>query len=354
MPPRKKNYKKRQQAKSKAAFRGKRLAIARVPRPINYRHRAAYMKTQETYKFFIDPKITGGSADGTQHPIMIDLVLNSPYTFRTTYLSTGTAMIANSEPTIVKYDGTNGDVATVTPGLYEDASRPGGERGSTTPYVGAKFTTGMVVGAKVQSNFTPVLATDGASVQPGYIAHIRSSGNDYGGIQQATGNYTTLSKLPFVQWKRVRGPAISNIAGSVAAPEIADKLSRSVTLTTKHSVAKWNNVSDLNDCKDRFSFHLSNPDDPAQTQELDHLSWILIPELEKATLGKAVQTCAGVLTLTINKTIKFSEPLSGKGDIGTANLPPVWGSTYMKPLIKRYGAGALYNASKSYAYRHRN
>jgi hypothetical protein len=309
------------------------------------------MNTTETYKFFIDPKITGGSADGSQHPIMIDMVLNSPYTFRSTYLSTGTAMIANSEPAIVKYDGTNAAAATCTPGLYEDASRPGGDRGAgTTPFVGAKFTTAMVTHATVTSNFTPVMATDGASVQPGYIAHIRSSGNDYGGIQQATGTYSTLSKLPFVQWKRVRGPVISNIAGNVASPEIGDKLSRSVNITTSHNVARWNNVTDLNDAKDRFSWHLSNPDSTVETQELDHLTWCMIPELEKGTLGKAVQTSAGVLTINIKKRIQFSEPLSGKGDLATANLPPVFASSY-KNLFGH--AASFASGYMKYNQRHR-
>ena len=335
------------------AFAGKRLAIARVPRPITYRHRQAYMKTRETYKFYVQPKLTTVADVKTQHPVMIDIVLNSPYSFTgTTYKSIGADMIVNSEPSIVGYTGTNGDAATVVPGLYEDSSRPGGDRSQT--YAGAKFANAMIVGASVQSNYTPVM-NSGVACQPGYIAHIRSSSNDFGGLTQDNASYETLSKIPFVQWKRVRGPATGIIGGNSTAT-VQDPLTRSVNLKTNHSVAKWNNVTDLNDSKDRFAWHLNNPDPSGGIipQERDHLTWALIPELTQETLGGvATPAPAGVLTLTINKTIRFSEPLSGKAELDTANLPPVYGSKYLKPLFQNYGAGALLNATKRAAFRHR-
>lgn len=348
--------KKRVNKKKNTAFKGKRLAIARIPRPISYRHRQAYMKTRETYKFYVQPKLTSTGTDPvvkTQHPVLIDIVLNSPYSFSgTTYKSIGADMVVNSEPAIVGYDGTNGASATVCPGLYEDGSRPGGDRGNG--FAGAKFSNAMIVGAKVVSNFTPMM-NDGVTNQPGYIAHIRSSANDFGGLTQDNSTFENLSKLPFVQWKRVRGPATGIIGGNSTAT-VQDPLGRSVSIATNHSVAKWNNVTDLNDSKDKFAWHLNSPDPTGGIipSERDHLTWALIPELTKDTLGgNATPAPAGILTLVIDKTIRFSEPLSGKEDMKTANLPPVYGSRYLKPLFQNYGAGALYNATKKMAYRHR-
>lgn len=328
---------KRRVARS-SAFKGKRLAISRVPRPVTYRDRSAYMKTQETYKFFIDPKVTttgsGESAVLSQHPWMIDITMNSPYSFRSGYKSVGADMICNSEPSITEYTGSNGDGATVTPGLYETGDRPGGDR--SAGYAGAKYTTAMVTGCKVTTNFTPVQAGD-IKVQPGYLFHIRSSSNDFGGLTQNNADYTTLSKIPFVKWKRVRGSIVSKLTSTPTTVGGTDALSRSVSLTTNHSVAEWNNVTDLNDCKDRFSWQLNNPDQVEAPEERDHLVIGGIPELSAVTLGGAsnsTQAPAGILTLTIRKTIKFSEPLSGKGDLDTANLPPVYPSAYKKGVTR--------------------
>lgn len=338
--PYRKAYRKTRRRKPRArtrrtrgAFAGKRLAIARVPRPLTHRHRAGLMKTLETYKFYIDPKVTstGDPAVLTQHPVMIDMVLNSPFSWKgSTYLSKGADMIVNAEPVITSYDGTNADSCTVTPGIYEDSSRPGGDR--TQTFAGAKYTTGMVVGAQVQTQYTPIM-NSGVQAQPGYIAHIRSSSNDFGGLTDANANFETLSKIPFVQWKRVRGPAVGLIGGNNTAV-VQDPLCRSVALKTNHSVAKWNNVSDLNDCKDRFSWRLNDPMGGTKfVPEMDHLTWALIPELTKTTLGgNATPSPAGILTIQIRKTIRFSEPLSGKGDLDTANLPPLYGVPYKKPV----------------------
>ena len=356
--PKNQNYKRRPRKNNKRRQPRagiNRLAINKVPRPITYRHRAAYMKVRETYKFYIQPSLTSTgdppNVVKTQHPVMIDMVLNSPFTWKgTNFISKGADMVVNAEPTITGYDGTNAASCTVTPGLYEDSSRPGGDRSQT--FAGAKFTTGMVVGAQVQTNYTPMM-NSGVVSQPGYVAHIRSSSNDFGGLTDANASFETLSKIPFVQWKRVRGPAIGIIGGNSSAT-VQDPICRSVGLKTNHSVARWNNVSDLNDCKDRFSWRLNDPEGGTKfVPEMDHLTWALIPELTKDTLGEATPAPAGILTISINKTIKFSEPLSGKGDLDTANLPPVYASSYMKPLFANYGAGALYNATKRAAFRHR-
>lgn len=323
-----------------SAFKGKRLAIARVPRPVTYRDRSAYMKTRETYKFFIDPAVTstGDPAVLSQHPWMIDITMNSPYSFRTGYKSVGANMICNSEPSITEYSGTNGDAATVTPGLYETGDRPGGDR--SAGFAGAKYTTAMVTGAKVISNFTPVQAGN-VKTQPGYLFHIKSSSNDFGGLTQSNADYNTLSKVPFVKWKRIRGPIVSKMTSVPTTVGGTDALSRSVSLTTNHSVAQWNNVTDLNDCKDRFSWQLNNPDQVEAPAERDHLVIGGIPELSAVTLGGAEnssQAPAGILTITIMKTIKFSEPLSGKGDLDTANLPPVLKSRYRSGVTRTLSA----------------
>lgn len=339
------NYKKKGKA---AAFRGKRLAIAKIPRPLTYRSRAAYMNTRETYKFYIQPKLTTVADVKTQHPVLIDIVLNSPFSFTgTSYISMGADAIVNSEPAIVGYTGSNGASATVCPGLYEDTSRPGGDRSNSN--AGAKFSNAMITGCKVKSNFTPVM-NSGVACQPGYIAHIRSSSNDFGGLTDANASFETISKLPFCQWKRVRGPATGIIGGNASAT-VQDPICRSVNLTTNHSVKKWNNVQDLNDAKDKFGWNLNSPDPTGGIipSERDHLTWVLIPELTKTTLGgNATPAPAGVLTITIDKMIRFSEPLSGKGDLNTANLPPVHNS-----FFKQYGARSMGSAIHRMAYRHR-
>ena len=304
MPYNRKYKKKRMiKKKPKSAFKGKRLAISKVPRPLTYRSRAAYMNTRETYKFYIQPKLTTVADVKTQHPVMIDMVLNSPYTFTgTTYKSIGADMIVNSEPAIVGYTGTNGDAATVVPGLYEDASRPGGDRSQSN--AGAKFANGLITGAKVRTNFTPVM-NSGVACQPGYIAHVKSSSNDFGGLTQDNANFENLSKIPFVQWKRVRGPATGIIGGNNSAT-VQDPICRSVSLSTTHSVKSWNQVADLNDAKDKFGFHLNDPDSAQGIipSERDHLTWVLIPELTKNTLGgNATPAPAGVLTLEKSSSV---------------------------------------------------
>lgn len=286
------------------------------------------MKTREQYKFFIDPKV---NSDDTQSAVMLDFVLNSPYTYKTGYVNKGGEAVVAAEPVITAFDDTNGDVCTVAPGIYEDSTRPGGDR--STSHVGCKFTTGMVTGAKFVTQFTPTQAAN-IKTQPGYCGHIRSSSNDDGGLTQSNASFATLSKLPFCQWRRVRGPIVNTLdtlPGSIGA---SDQLSRSVRLVTNHSCAKWNGVKDIADCRDRFSWQLN--DKTKSPIELDHVTWFLIPELTKDTLGVALQPPSGILTVTIEKFIVFTEPLSGKGNLDTANLPTVYDGYNMWRRARSY------------------
>lgn len=352
MPPRRRKPWKRPQRPFRKAI----PQITRVQKAVTYRSRASSMKTRETYKFFIDPKNT--TVGDEQSAVMLDFVLNSPYSLSTGFIDKGAQAVVNAEPAVVEFDGTNGDVATVAPGIYENSSRPGGDR-TGGAYTGCKFSQAYVTGAKFTSSFTPVQAAN-IKCQPGYCGTIRSSSNDDGGLTQANATFTNISRLPFVTWRRVRGPIVNTLdtlPGSIGA---SDVLSRSISLTTKHSVSKWNNVSDMNDVKDRFSWSLNSKTD--QPTERDHITWFLIPELQKSTLGgTALQPPAGILTVTIDKYIMFTEPLSGKGDLATANLPQVMHGPTAQSMweyarsaygfTQRYGPAAL--AGSAYYYRSR-
>lgn len=339
-------------SKPKRSMPKGKLPIQRVPRPVNYRSRSAYMNTTETYKFFIDPKVSTDNSTTpptvTQHPVAIDFMLNSPYTFKTGYKLATSDAVVNSEPAITEFTGSNGDTCTIVPGLHEDASRPGGDRSAS--YIGCKYSNGMITGAKIDFQFTPTQSAN-VKTQPGYCGTIRHSSNNFGGISDAKGNFSQISSLPFVQWRRVRGPLTNTLADLPGSVGASDVLSRSVRLSVKHSVKRWNTVADLSDAKDKFAFQLNAPNEGSIPTELDHCTWFLIPELQKETLGGvALQAPSGILTVKIRKHIRLSEPLDGAEALDTANLPPVYESRSLQSMTKMALQAGL-SASRYFAPR---
>lgn len=308
--PYRKGYKRRLPARRRAPARSRvlvtrggnnRRRIARVIRPLTMRPTSAIQKLVYTNTFRCIPGLNGGQ----QQNFNFQILLNSPWLFAYDWNDvanlSGQSLVPNEAITPVPQNNIPLAQTMIMPGVKEGGGQPFN-----------KYQNGFVTGTKITVVATPINNPNGKPIQLGYLyAHKGSAATSRLGGDK---NITDLSKLPFVQMKKLMGAQTATLQGASTG--------NSSRLTITHSPRKWNNVKDLRDNK-QFAFNTkTNAGAGSLPGELDFVSIGVIPALNSYTVpggSEETQATNFQLQLRVEQSILWTEPLD-QAETGTGNL----------------------------------
>lgn len=291
--------------KPRSKYRG---TVARIPRALPLKPKSVCQKLVYYNTLHCIPSLDQ-SAVPQQQNYYFTIGLNTPWPFIYQWddgASTNGKHIVPNTP-IIALDSNSMPTGTTTamPGLKDGYN------------LFRQYQNGLVVGTKVVISAQPTGKEDGDSKeQSGVLYAVKHAKVAFGLSSGST--VTDIQKLPFRQMKRV--------AGQIGTGSMPDR-NTGARITVKHSPKTFNNVSSLRD-NERFQFkqasgaHLNG----VPPEDNDFLTIGVVPALTNFYDGGSIvprKTCNLKLSLRIEQTILFTEPLENLGE-GTGNYSLPW------------------------------
>jgi hypothetical protein len=324
MPAAKRYRRKRPYRRRRIARRGRnrnRLAVARIPRPLQLKSRSATQRLVYYNTFLCDPKVNSSLA---QQNYSFRIFLNSPWIFPYNWdllakTANNQVLVPNTAIFPAAVDGAIEAGTTAMPGFKDGFN------------LAAQYAKGCVVGTKISIQATPLQnETDN---QPGILYAVKHSQPSSGlGL---TSNINDLQKLPFRQQKRIMGSAAPTSGFSVNNV-VSSKI------VVKHSPKRFNNVKDLRDNNKLFFQTKGGANSVGSSpDEGDYLSIGILPQLVDYQVGGAAsprQTTKCSLSIRVEQSILWTEPLENLSE-GTGNY------SFPRGAFSGYGNMALQGAA---------
>lgn len=303
---RKYNNRKRNNRRKNGAVSRYRGTVARIPRPLAIKPKSVCQKLVYYNSFHCIPALNPVSS--TQQNWYFTIALNSPWPFIYQWDQGAQAnakqIVANS--TITSLDTNANPTATTT-------AMPGLKDGYNLFH---QYQNGLVVGTKVVLSAQPTGRADSSGAeQSGVLYAVKHAKVSFGLTSDST--ITDIQKLPFRKMKRIAGPA---------TPSTMYERNTGAYMVINHSPKKFNNVQSLRD-NERFQFKQASgalPNGQAPVDN-DFLTVGCVPALNNfqvAGVSQARKTCDFKLSMRIEQTILFTEPLENLSEgTGAYSLP---------------------------------
>lgn len=299
-----KNYGKRNRTKGTQRYRG---TIARIPRPLAIKPKSVCQKLVYYNSFHCIPALNPVSS--TQQNWYFTIALNSPWPFIYQWDAGAQAnakqLVANNTITSLDTNANPTALTTAMPGLKDGYN------------LFHQYQNGLVVGTKVVLSAQPTGRSDSSGAeQSGVLYAVKHAKVSFGLTSDSTIN--DIQKLPFRKMKRIAGPA---------TPSTMYERNTGAYITINHSPKKFNNVSSLRD-NERFQFKQASGALPNGQAPIDNdfLTIGVVPSLNNfqvAGVSQARKTCDFKLSMRIEQTILFTEPLENLSE-GTGNYSLPW------------------------------
>lgn len=289
------NYRRKPAARSKQLVTQQRL---RIPRPINNRlGRTARINLVSDFQIYCDPKLSVSGAEGVQNNMAIRFCVNSLYPFLESTAHGGafvknTNSVLNFEDPAVSYniDSPNPSAATIARGVYDQGDYA----------VGRKYEKAYISGAKLSVYHSGVaLQNQSTNCQAGLLT-LFAHNTDTNPFSTTTAN----KELKLLTPRKTR-----RVEPSVTAVQSARK--SSLTPNTKMnlgvSIAKLNNITDINDDIENFGFSLGAATDTGATptagipEKKSYISLAYTPALGSAMTGQETQAPPCVLRIRLEQ-----------------------------------------------------
>jgi hypothetical protein len=289
------NYRRKPASKSRQLVTQQRL---RIPRPINNRlGRTARINLVSDFQIYCDPKLSSSDSSGVQNNMAIRFCINSLYPFLES-TAHGGAFIKNTNSTLnfeegaVSYnmDSPNPSAATIARAIYDQGDWS----------VGRKYEKAYISGAKLSVFHSGVtLQNQSTNCQAGLLT-LFAHNTDTNPFSVTTANKELKLLTPRVTRR---------VEPNVTAVQSARKsnLTPNTKLSLGVSVAKLNNITDINDDLENFGFSLGNPTDVGATptatipEKKSYISLAYTPALGSSMTGQEVQAPPCVLRVRLQQ-----------------------------------------------------
>lgn len=321
----KRNYKKRLGRKSNALTKVNQQRI-RIPRPINNRlGRTARMNLVTDFQIYVDPKLSASDITGVQNSLSMRFCVNSLYPFVTSATHGGPFVknsnsVLNLENPVTAYnlDSPNPGSATIAQGVYNSGDYS----------VGRKYERAYISGAKLTVFQSGVSLQNQTTNQQAGLITLFCHNNDTNPFSVTTAN-KELKLLTPRKTRRVE-PNLTTVASARA-----QNLTPNTKLSMGVSVAKLNNITDINDDIESYGFSLGNVTDTGATptagvpSKKSYISLCYTPALASAMTGQETQAPPCVFRIRLEQHIVFVSQKSHSQTAGVNwNLPQPRSTNY--------------------------
>lgn len=321
----------------------------RIPRPLNNRMgRTARINLVTDFQIYVDPKLSASDVTGVQNSLSMRFCVNSLYPFITS-ASHGGPFVKNSnsvlnlENPVTSYnlDSPNPGTATIVRGIYDQGDYS----------VGRKYEQAYISGAKISVFQSGVSLQNQTTNQQAGLITLFASNTDVNPFSVDTKNNDLKLLAP-----RITRRVEPNLTTTASAR--AQNLTPNTKLHLGVSVAKLNNITDINDDMENFGFSLGSATDTGPTptagvpNKKAYVSVCYTPALTSAMTGQETQAPPAVFRVRLEQHCVLVSQKSHSQTAGVNwNLPQPQTTNYGYAKSMLMGGMAAAQAIRNNRYR---